>query len=753
MNMKKMKIFSLLAFLVYGSLNALSVKAENETTYNIALIHSYQEGYSTDEWTKELFEKELNENGIKCDVRYYYLNCELYDDREEEQRMSLIIDVIKAWNGDIIGVLDDQATYSLMACNNPKVREIPVVFSGVNYPNVSFLNQYPNVTGYIDRPDYQATCEMIENIMGKVRIHVLSGDTFIDRTTWKDMKEQLKDEDVKIEFWDKMSHLRMPDSVHVYNPVIDYMHVDTTSIICISADSISTKGLLWMANESFHYSLFLFTKRDFTTLRIANLFNNPGFETINEGFGVNDYMLGGYFTPLEVQIQEMVKGIKGRLQGKMPSEQFVQTPKQYVVNWKTLEKYHIPISRIPDGYQIMYMPFTEKYRTILYALGSIIAFAVVFVIVYLFLIYRREKNRKKAAQASLQYEHENMKLAMESGKGYAWKFDGREFYFDYAFCDMIGYPHDVLDIKDILKLCHLEMKDLLKQNILSIFKKKDRRGEYLLNVNGEYEWWEIKYNIVINDKTPIATGIIQNIQSVKNKENELIEARKLAEKAEMKQSFLTNMSHEIRTPLNAIAGFSNLLVTEKDLSEGEKQEFAQIIDSNTNLLIKMVGDVLELSSMETGHTNFNMEKQSVHELMASIYESNKPLIKDTVEFVKEFPKDDAYIQIDKIRMTQVINNFLSNANKFTEKGYVKLGYQIDRLYKKIYLYVEDTGKGIAQEEQKMIFARFYKHDEFAQGVGLGLSLCQLFVEKMGGDIELESEIGKGSRFTVVFPLK
>lgn len=751
--MKNLKIFSLLAFLIYNSFIPFIIHANNDATYNIALIHSYQEGYSSGELTKELFEKELKANGIKFDIRHYYLNCELYDNREEEQRMSHIIDDISAWEGDIIGVLDDQATYSLMACNNPIVKEIPVVFSGVNYPNVEYLNQYTNITGYVDKPDYKETCKMIENIMGKVRIHVLGGDTFIDRTIWEDLQIQLKNEDIKIEYWNKTADLKKPDSTQVYNPIIDYMQVDTTSIICISADSISTKGLLWMANESFHYSLFLFTKRDFTTLRIANLFNNPGFESINEGFGVNDYMLGGYFTPLEVQMSEMAKGIKYRLEGKTPTNQFVQTPKQHVINWRTLEKYNIPISKIPDSYQIMYMPFTEKYSLFLFIIGCVVVVAIVFVIIYLFLIYRRERKRKKDALDSLQYEHENMKLAMESGKGYAWKFDGKEFYFDFAFCDMIGHSHDILEIKDILKLSHPEMKDMLKQKILTIFKNESRRGEYLLNINGEYEWWEVKYNIITNDKKTIATGIIQNIQSVKNKENELIEARKLAEKAEMKQSFLTNMSHEIRTPLNAIAGFSNLLVTEKDLTEEEKQDFAQIIDSNTNMLIKMVGDVLELSSMETGNTNFNMERQSIHELLTSIYDSNKSSIKETLEFVKEFPKDDAYIQIDKIRVSQVINNFLSNANKFTETGFIKLGYKIDRLYKKINLYVEDTGRGIAQEEQKMIFARFYKHDEFVQGVGLGLSLCQLFVEKMGGDIELSSELGKGSRFTVVFPLK
>lgn len=731
----------------------LDMAANEERVYNISVIHSYQEGYSTDLKTQQLLEKELKRNKLNCSVRHYYLNCELYDDIEEERRISLMIDDIVNWKSDLIVVLDDQATYSLMACNNAKIKDIPVVFSGVNYPNTKLLSQYPNITGFIDKPDYLATCRMVENIMGKVRIHILGGDTFIDRTTWKDMQEQLDGQGIKIELWNDMADLKMPDHSQVYNPVIDYMQVDTTCVIRINADSISTKGLLWMANESFHYSLFLFTKRDFTTLRISNLFNNPGFEVINEGFGVNDYMLGGYFVTLETQIRDMTKGIKDRLQGKMPAEQCTQSAKEYVINWKALQKYEIPTSRIPAYYKIMYMPFSVKYRTVMIVLSTVVLLLLIGLITYLFYIYQKEKRRKKEALINLKYEHENMTLAIESGKGYTWKFDGKNFYFDHAFYDLIHKPHEELGTKDLLKLCHPEMRDELKSNILSIFKKDNRRGEYLLNLTGNYEWWEFKYNIIINDKQPIVTGILQNIQEVKNKEEELIQARRLAEKAEMKQSFLTNMSHEIRTPLNAIAGFSNILVTEKDLSEAEKLEFAQIIDSNTSLLIKLVGDVLELSSMESGNTLFNMEKQSVHELMSSIYKAYSEHVDKNLEFIREFPQDDAYIQIDKIRMTQVINNFLSNANKFTENGYIKLGYQINRIHKKVYLYVEDTGKGIEKEEQKMIFARFYKHDEFAQGVGLGLSLCQLFVEKMNGDIELVSEINKGSRFTVVLPLK
>ena len=242
-----------------------------------------------------------------------------------------------------------------------------------------------------------------------------------------------------------------------------------------------------------------------------------------------------------------------------------------------------------------------------------------------------------------------------------------------------------------------------------------------------------------------------NVQDVKDKEEELINARKLAEKAELKQSFLTNMSHEIRTPLNAIVGFSNLLTTEKEISEEEKQEFASIIDNNTKLLLKLVNDVLELSRIESGNMSFNYEECSAHQFIETVYQTHQVLILPPLEFLKDFPNEDVMIRIDRMRLTQVITNFLGNAKKFTHKGHIKLGYFCNKEKKEVHIFVEDTGPGIPKEELQMIFERFYKRNEFVQGVGLGLSISKIIIERMDGHIEVQSEINKGSRFTVVLP--
>ena len=154
----------------------------------------------------------------------------------------------------------------------------------------------------------------------------------------------------------------------------------------------------------------------------------------------------------------------------------------------------------------------------------------------------------------------------------------------------------------MVKFIHPDERERFLHQVANLSDHPKRTAQYRCKFTGEYQWWEFRYKqICHNDNIHIITGLLQNIQEVKDKEEELIQARKVAERAELKQSFLDNMSHEIRTPLNAITGFSNLLTTEKDLSEEEKQEFISIINDNTDLLLKLVNDVLELSRIESGN--------------------------------------------------------------------------------------------------------------------------------------------------------
>ena len=728
-------------------------------TRHIALIHSFEPGYPPATKALELLQKEFRRLGLDCDVREYYLDCDRYMEEVENFRMAGFVDDLSAWGAELIAVLDDQAAYALMACGHPLAHEIPVVFSGVNYPNISLLLQYPNITGYADTPDYLRTIRMIESIMGKSRICLMNGQVFLDRKIWHALNEQCRGQGFAIvtstegAYFAGSSYHRVRERETI-SPILKRQNIDmlldTTKIVRMTSDSIAIRHLMWLGRGD--NTLLLYTKRDYTTKRVGMLFDNPTFQTINEGFGFADYLLGGYFTPLESQIRYMATGIKERLEGRMPRQQVTECAKQYVLNWHVLQKYGIPLESIPVEYTVMYIPFSERYRYHI-LVGSILgAVFVLTVIVLLSFSLLRERRRKREALRNLLYEHETLCLAIEGNSTYAWRLEGDSVSCDSQFCELIHHRPGRLLLDEITPYIHPDDLPAFRKNIAARHERTHHKGQYRCNFTGEFQWWEFSYNTIHTPgHAPIIAGLLQNIQELKDHEQELIESRELAEQAELKQSFLNNMSHEIRTPLNAIVGFSDMLANEPEFSNEERQEFVDIINTNTKLLLKLVGDVLELSRIESGNLSFIFQRESVRQLLDDVYQTHSLLIQPPLQFLKDFPPEDVQVNVDPMRLTQVLTNFLNNANKFTKGGSIRLGYCCPSGMSEVHLYVEDTGIGIPHSEQKMIFERFYKRSEFSQGVGLGLSICVLIVEKMGGRIELQSEEGRGSRFTVVLP--
>ena len=254
----------------------------------------------------------------------------------------------------------------------------------------------------------------------------------------------------------------------------------------------------------------------------------------------------------------------------------------------------------------------------------------------------------------------------------------------------------------------------------------------------------------------ICANITRNPQSVDPNKPEMIcinyditelkDSQLKRERAEeldrLKSAFLANMSHEIRTPLNAIVGFSQLLAETDDPEE--RHEFVEIIDSNNRMLLQLISDILDLAKIESGTMDFKFADMSIKEVINEIVTSFRIKMPDNVALIA--PKDSPECQIysDRMRLTQVISNFLNNAIKYTSEGCIILAYEI--IGDEIKFSVTDTGDGMSQEIQAHIFDRFYKGNTFKQGTGLGLSICETIVNRLGGRIGVNSELGKGSTF-------
>ena len=272
-----------------------------------------------------------------------------------------------------------------------------------------------------------------------------------------------------------------------------------------------------------------------------------------------------------------------------------------------------------------------------------------------------------------------------------------------------------------------------------------------------YEWWEFRYAQNKNEKDSVSgdeavevSGLCLNIQRIKDTENSLIAARRKAEESDrMKLVFLANMSHEIRTPLNAIVGFSQLLNSDMPLEPEEKAEFIDLITKNSDLLLKLINDILDLSRIESGSMSFSYENLDLSKLMGDIFHTHQLMMPEGVELKIRVPHEPLIIRSDHFRLTQVCTNFINNAVKFTAKGYIEIGYELSADGKSILISVKDTGKGIPDDKKEKVFERFQKLDEFAQGTGLGLAICQSIVHTFHGSISLESEVGVGSKLSLI----
>ena len=377
---------------------------------------------------------------------------------------------------------------------------------------------------------------------------------------------------------------------------------------------------------------------------------------------------------------------------------------------------------------------------------------------YIYIVFDDTENHIKREQ--IENSLARLKVSVDTGDSILWEYDvendkltvdfglnedinnneGLKAIHDYNFKNQEDYKSSIHP-DDFDRVYNKQFKPLLQGKINNFV------AAYRRILNGKTFWFNsnvrsYKFN---DDGTPNRiVSYTSNITQQREKEIELI---KVKEADKLKSAFLANMSHEIRTPLNAIVGFSGLLAVTENMED--KEEYINIINSNNDLLLQLINDILDLAKIEAGTLEFVDSDVDVNQLFSDIEQSSRLKAQDGVQvcFVEKIP--NCILRTDRNRVSQVITNFINNAIKFTTQGSILFGYR--HRDDELYFYVKDTGCGIAKDKIGQVFTRFVKLNSFVQGTGLGLSICQMIIKRLGGDIGVESEQGKGSTFWFTLP--
>lgn len=727
----------------------------------ILLIQSYEAGYPAYKEIKKIFADRLQQREIQAEVHSLYLDCTKESEKKQKMMIYEKLNKLDSWTPDIILAYDDQALNALLTCDHPAVKTTPIVFTGVNYPNESFIQKYPNVTGFHDKPDYRTNIELIEQLIGKCIVVRVIDDVYADKTILTDMDQQIKD-------ICKTNDLLSPDKIRLSGkrgvslPKDKKIKPDAMYISTINGKS--TRSLLKGLGENYYNKAYLAIKRDYLTLSLGRFSSFPGFSVINEMIGYNYGVVGGYVTTQEEQTTLAANRIANILKGSAVSSfpQITETHKKYVFDYKILDQWEINPNKLPSESLIINIPFYVRYEFYIICIAVLLGIVLTLIIIYQRILYKRETNRKKEIQENLKREKEFLSFALESGNIYAFRYKNGIFYFDKEFYHYLNMPEQPISADEFSNAIHPDEQADFQLNRYKLDhgfpSRQITRRRYDFNKQG-YQWWEFRYaqntNIRTspNDEQSVeVNGLCLNIHQIKLTEISLTKALKKAEESDkMKSAFLANMSHEIRTPLNAIVGFSQLLSSDMELDPEEKNEFINLINTNNDLLLKLINDILDLSRIESGQISFTYADCNLNQLVEDIYNTHRLLMPEGVELIKEVPETPAIINTDRFRLTQVITNFINNATKFTTQGYIKVKYEYAPDNQHILLSVEDTGKGIPEDKIKLVFERFQKLDEFAKGTGLGLAISLSIIKTFKGTILLESKEGKGSKFTISLP--
>ena len=735
----------------------LLTQALRPAKHVVVMFSNTADQYAYVEFRKTL-EKKFDKLGVKADITYLYLECERFShDIEIQHAKVLVEDVMRSRRIDALITVGDQATYSLAQTGMDIVHNVPWVFVGVMYPNAKILENHTNLRGFTNTPDVPRNIQLSKTLTGNAATFTLIDRTYLDKLTMRNINEQLAGRN------DIINNLDWKYAI----VQLEQHHRDKGSITPFSLRNISSntamkedqayQGTMNLLHATRRYSEMTYIQFKFDTAALALIgfrMEKPMLTAVWLEFGKpGSNFLGGYFVSGTTMANDAATSLSETFKGQRTKGPQVRASKNdYLIDYQVAKRYGYTIETLPEGMKVVNLGWRDRYPRMTITLITLAILLILSLFIYMYIVMRRERKEKRIAMEQKEHEQQMYSMAVLNSNTFAWERMGDVLNITNSFWQHFNLHAHPIDIHDFARFIHPDDVPIYLDGT-----KKTMRGETSTNEvradftgQGTYSWWQIRARGIVNEEGKFVKsyGMLIDVEDFKQREQALEEARKLAEEANLKESFLANMSHEIRTPLNAIVGFSNLLASDEEFEEEDRKMFIDTINKNNDLLLKLINDILDISRIESGQMAFSIKPSSMQEMMGHVFQSFSVQVPKHLDFIFDHPNYDVIVNMDAMRMQQVMTNFLTNAAKFTPEGSITLGWNYNNLTDEIEAYVEDTGIGLSEGDRKMVFSRFYKIDEFKQGTGLGLSICKVIVSRLGGRISVKSTLGKGSRFSV-----
>ena len=759
----------------------LNVNNRKTPDYTILVLHSYNDMGQEGSYFRNYMEERFRYHGINADIHHIYLDL-IHKENPfvTEDGEDLFVETVLGYNPDVLLINDDLAFHYIMEKEEILIKTIPSVFAGVSAS--TFVHQdYPLLTGWRDPVDLAANCNLYRNLNypGNPIVELDFGgyqDELRERlyASISDTAFFINNSDFHLEYAD-LSSAKYADKIIV-------------SFVCM-ADPEKNRHILPdddgdLNNEGLKNSdigkSYTFegrqghiqVKYDLFSNSLIDLTRIPQITCIREQFGSFSNLLGanetdageseyerpkflcGFFTSIETQITDQVHYAIRILNGEHPRDISVEThQKGYYMDWNAMVQMDPPLNYndYREQFQIVNVPFVVAKRELFISLVSLAVVLVAGLISFITSVrFKKRNSQRENALALLKQETQRRILVLEGSFSLFFKVkDGRIGFVKSSESEPVTYEWPIDEYKKGFVAPESYGSFDICTGLVNADSERSKVRVRAKLPNDEWHWWEVSSRK--NESEDMVIGFVIRVDKIVELEKTLQESAIRAEEVISKENFIANITHDIRTPLNAISGFAQLLA--EGCSPEDKVLFASLIQDNTEQLLDLIDEAVRKPADSTDSMSFKIRRISTAKLVNDSYHTNRILCPSHLKFKFEpYEGNDVMIMADPIRTSQVINNFLSNAFKYTLQGSVTLGWIVPEGEGCIEVFVTDTGIGISEEDSKLVRQRFGMAKGNYKGTGLGLDICCSIIEKQNGQYGFTSNLGQGSRFWFRLPI-